>query len=370
MQDVNLNSFSERAVLVGVIHKDQNELETIDYLDELELLAKTSGAKVVKTFIQKKYFLSPSTFIGKGKVNEIKEFISLNKINLVVFDDELTASQFRNIERILKCKVLDRANLILDIFALRAKTSYAKVQVELAQYSYLLPRLTRMWTHLSKQQGGIGTKGPGEKEIETDRRIIRNKISVLKQKLKKIDKQRKVQRKSRQNILKISLVGYTNAGKSTLMNLLTKSNLLAEDKLFATLDTTVRKIYLHNKNMLISDTVGFIRKLPYQLIESFKSTLDDILDSDILLHVVDLSSDNFEKHIDIVNKTLFEIGASNKRQILVFNKIDKLNNTQNTNKDEVLSLEQTWMNKNNKKSVFISAYKKTNIEKLKRTILI
>ena len=329
------------------------------------MLAKTAGAFVVKKYIQKKYFLSPSTFIGKGKINEIKEFIVVNKINLVVFDDELSASQFRNIEKEFKCKVLDRSNLILDIFALRAKTSYAKVQVELAQYAYLLPRLTRMWTHLSKQQGGIGTKGPGEKEIETDRRIIRKKISVLKQKLQKIDNQRKVQRKSRKNLLKISLVGYTNSGKSTLMNLLTKSSLLAEDKLFATLDTTVRRLYFNNKNMLISDTVGFIRKLPHQLIESFKSTLDDILDADILLHVVDLSNYNFEKHIDVVNKTLFDIGASKKKIILVFNKIDKKNIMENLKLSE---FKKTWMNKGENKSVFISAYKKINIDKLKKII--
>ena len=315
----------ERAIFIGVIRQNEDESRVNEYLDELEFLAETAGAEGVKRFIQKLDKPNPKTYIGSGKLDEIKLYIEENEINLVIFDDELTPSQLRNIERELTCKILDRTNLILDIFAQRAKTAYAKTQVELAQYQYLLPRLTRMWTHLERQRGGIGMRGPGESQIETDRRIILDRISRLKEQLKKIDKQMSSQRGNRGSLVRISLVGYTNVGKSTLMNLLAKSDVFAENKLFATLDTTVRKVVIENVPFLLSDTVGFIRKLPHQLVESFKSTLDEVREADILMHVVDISHPGFEEQIKVVNETLADIGAKNKPVFLVFNKIDAYN---------------------------------------------
>ena len=302
----------EKTVLVAVSSNNEEESKVREYLDELEFLAETAGAKSQKWFIQNLDKPNPKTYLGSGKLEEIKQYINENEIKLVIFDDELTPSQLRNIERELECRILDRTNLILDIFAHRAKTAYAKTQVELAQYQYLLPRLTRMWTHLERQRGGIGMRGPGESQIETDRRIILEKISRLKEHLKKIDRQMASQRGNRGSLVRISLVGYTNVGKSTLMNLLAKSEVFAENKLFATLDTTVRKVVIENVPFLLSDTVGFIRKLPHQLVESFKSTLDEVRESDILLHVVDISHPNFQEHISVVEQTLIEIGAKDK----------------------------------------------------------
>jgi len=364
----------ETAVLIGLVNQNQDDERINEYLDELAFLIDTAGGVALKRFTQRLNKPDTRTFVGSGKLQEIYNFVHAEKIDMVVFDDELSPSQLRNLESVLKCKVLDRNNLILDIFARRARTAHAKTQVELAQYEYLLPRLTRMWTHLERQKGGIGLRGPGETEIETDRRIIRDRIALLKRKLEKIDKQKTTQRKSRESMVRVSLVGYTNVGKSTLMNLLSKSNIFAENKLFATLDTTVRKVVIKNLPFLISDTVGFIRKLPHTLVESFKSTLDEVRESDILLHVVDISHPDFEEHINIVRQTLIEIGAENKPTIIAFNKIDVYTFVQKEPDDltpatkENLSLEdlkKTWMAKNNAPSLFISAIHKENIEELK-----
>ena len=315
----------ENTIIVGVVNRDQNEAVVKDYLDELSFLSETAGGVVKKRFIQKLDSPNPKTFIGSGKISEIQIFNKKNDISSVIFDDELSPTQQGNLERILKCKIIDRTGLILDIFAQRAKTSYAKNQVELAQYQYLMPRLKGLWTHLERQKGGIGMRGPGETEIETDRRIVRDKISLLKNKLKNIDKQMSVQRGNRGSLVRVSLVGYTNVGKSTLMNIISKSNVFAEDKLFATLDTTVRKIVIENLPFLITDTVGFIRKLPTQLVESFKSTLNEITESDLILHIVDVSHPNFDDHIDSVNQILEQIKCAEKPSLLVYNKVDKLN---------------------------------------------
>ncbi len=369
---------TDRAVLVGVVLPLQSEDEVNEYLDELAFLTETAGALPVKTFIQKLVGPDPRTFVGSGKVKEIESYIINNGINLVIFDEELSPSQLRNIEKILKCRVLDRTNLILDIFARRARTAHAKVQVELAQYEYLLPRLTRMWTHLERQKGGIGLRGPGETEIETDRRIIRDKIARLKQQLQKIDRQMTVQRKNRSKMVQVALVGYTNVGKSTIMNMLSKSDVFAENKLFATLDTTVRKVVIRNLPFLLSDTVGFIRKLPHGLVESFKSTLDEVREADILCHVVDISHSGFEDQIRIVNETLHDLKADNKEIIMVFNKIDAFSYTEKDEDDlsrkekgnfTLEELGQSWMaNNKNARTIFISAREKTNIDALKEVL--
>lgn len=374
---LNTNVSKEKAILVGVINHEQDEDKVNEYLDELAFLVKTADGVPMKRFVQKIASPNPSTYIGKGKVNEIKEYIEANKIDIAIFDDELTGSQIRNLEKILECRILDRTNLILDIFAKRARTSHAKTQVELAQYQYLLPRLTRMWTHLEKQRGGIGLRGPGEQEIETDRRIIRTKISLLKEKLKDIDKQMSTQRKNRGELVRIALIGYTNAGKSTIMNLISKSELFAENKLFATLDTTVRKVVIENLPFLLSDTVGFIRKLPHHLVESFKSTLDEVREADILLHIVDISHPNFEEQISIVNQTLSDLKANDKKSITIFNKIDAYKFTQQ-HPDDLLAptkvnfsledLKKSWMAKTNETCLFISATEKINIEEFRKTI--
>lgn len=365
----------ENTVLVGIVTKDQGVEKSKDYLDELDFLTITAGGIVIKRFVQKMNMPNPKTFIGSGKISEIKDFIIDNNISTVIFDDELSPTQERNISKIFNCKVLDRTNLILDIFAQRATTSYAKTQVELAQCQYLLPRLKGMWTHLERQKGGIGMRGPGETEIETDRRIVRDKISLLKDKIRSIDKQMHVQRGNRGKLIRVAIVGYTNVGKSTIMNLLSKSKVFAEDKLFATLDTTVRKIVIRNLPFLLSDTVGFIRKLPTQLIESFKSTLDEVREADLLLHVVDISHTNFEEHISAVEKTLDEIKSLEKPSIMLFNKIDNYQavdfddddlTVERTKKNFTIhEWEQTWMNKLGDKVKFISALNKTNIEELK-----
>jgi len=371
------DNFIEKAVFVGVIKQNEDEQKVIEYLDELEFLAETAGAVTDKRFIQKVDKPNPKTYIGSGKLEELKAYIKEQNISLVIFDDELTPSQLRNIERELECRILDRTNLILDIFAKRAKTAYAKTQVELAQYQYLLPRLTRMWTHLERQRGGIGMRGPGESQIETDRRIILDKISRLKEQLKKIDKQMASQRGNRGNMVRISLVGYTNVGKSTLMNLLAKSDVFAENKLFATLDTTVRKVVIENVPFLLSDTVGFIRKLPHQLVESFKSTLDEVRESDILMHVVDISHPNFEEQINVVRDTLNEIGAKNKPVFLVFNKIDTYKYIPQDEFDlgpkkkenyTIAELQNSWMGKENAPCIFISAREKIQIDKLRNDL--
>lgn len=368
---------AETAVLVGLIHNKQDETQVREYLDELAFLAETAGAQPVKRFTQKLERPDSKTFLGTGKLNEVKEFIKENEINLAIFDDELSPSQLRNIEKILECKILDRNSLILDIFAQRARTASARTQVELAQYQYLLPRLTRLWTHLERQKGGIGMRGPGETEIETDRRIIRNKISLLKEKLKTIDKQMATQRKGRGEMVRVALVGYTNVGKSTIMNLISKSDVFAENKLFATLDTTVRKVVLENIPFLLSDTVGFIRKLPTQLVESFKSTLDEVREADILLHVVDISHPNFEEHIEVVKQTLTEIDKVEKPTILVFNKIDAYkfipkeedDLTPITRENVSLSdLKNSWMSNLNTPVVFISAQEKENVQEFKNIL--
>jgi len=368
-------AISEKAVLIGIITQLQDEKKSKEYLDELEFLTMTAGGVPVQRFVQKMTNPNPKTFLGSGKLEEVKEYIKANDIGTAIFDDELSPAQLRNIERFLDCKILDRTNLILDIFASRAQTSSAKAQVELAQYQYLLPRLTRMWTHLDKQKGGIGMRGPGETEIETDRRIIRDKISLLKKKLATIDKQMSVQRKNRGKMVRVALVGYTNVGKSTLMNVVSKSDVFAENKLFATLDTTVRKVVIKNIPFLMTDTVGFIRKLPTQLVESFKSTLDEVREADLLLHVVDISHPNFEDHIESVNKILDEIDSGNKPTVMVFNKIDAY--THETIEDDDLvtektkahytleDWEKTWMNDLSKKSIFISALNKSNLNDFK-----
>ncbi len=360
----------ETAVLVGIINQEQNEQLEAEYLEELAFLVDTAGAIVKKQFTQRLEFPNPRTFVGEGKLAEIAKYIEENTINFIVFDDELTPSQLRNIEKSLGCKVLDRTNLILDIFAKRAQTAHAKTQVELAQLQYLLPRLVGMWTHLERQQGGIGVRGPGETEIETDRRVIRERISWLKDQLKKIDKQMATQRKNRGKLVRVSLVGYTNVGKSTIMNLLSKSDVFAENKLFATLDTTVRKVVVENLPFLLSDTVGFIRKLPHHLVESFKSTLDEVREADILLHVVDISHPLFEDQINTVNETLKDIDAANKPIFMVFNKIDAFKFIQKDLDDltpvtrENWTLEEmknSWIAKSNQPCLFISAIEKTNL---------
>ncbi len=362
----------EKTIIVGIVNKDQNQNNSNEYLDELEFLTLTAGSVVDKRFIQKIDTPNPSTFIGSGKMNEILSYVRSNDINTIIFDDELSPAQERNISKILNIKVLDRTNLILDIFAQRAKTSYARTQVELAQCQYLLPRLKGMWTHLERQKGGIGMRGPGETEIETDRRIVRDKISLLKEKIKNIDKQMSIQRGNRGKLVRVALVGYTNVGKSTLMNTISKSKVFAENKLFATLDTTVRKVVVENLPFLLGDTVGFIRKLPTQLIESFKSTLDEVREADILLHMVDISHQNFIDHIESVNKILKDINSLNKPTIMVFNKIDIFKNEDfdETNlldeySEKNYTLEewkQTWMAKIGDNVIFISATKKDNID--------
>lgn len=364
----------ESAVLIGVAGQDQNDREVNEFLNELAFLTETAGANPIHKFIQRLDMPNPKTYVGSGKLAEIEDYVKKENIDLVIFDDELSPSQIRNVERVLKRRILDRTNLILDIFAKRAKTAHAKTQVELAQYQYLLPRLTRMWTHLERQRGGIGLRGPGETEIETDRRIIRDKIARLQHQLEKIDKQKEIQRKHRGKLVRVALVGYTNVGKSTIMNLMSKTDLFAENKLFATLDTTVRKVIIDNLPFLLSDTVGFIRKLPHHLVESFKSTLDEVREADMLLHVVDISHPNFEEQINIVHQTLQELGVLNKPTYLVFNKIDAYHFIEKEEDDltpvsrENLSLQElknTWMAKNNASSIFISALHKTNISELK-----
>jgi GTP-binding protein HflX len=368
---------TEKAVLVGLISSSQDEKQAKEYLDELEFLADTAGAIVQKKFTQKLDVPNTATFVGSGKLNEIGAYIKMMEADTVIFDDELSPTQLRNIERSLDCKVLDRTNLILDIFAKRAKTAHAKTQVELAQYQYLLPRLTRMWTHLERQQGGIGMRGPGETQIETDRRIILDKIALLKEKLKKIDMQKSIQRKNRGKLVRVALVGYTNVGKSTIMNMLAKSEVFAENKLFATLDTTVRKVVIGNLPFLLADTVGFIRKLPHGLVESFKSTLDEVRESDVLLHIVDISHSGFEEQIETVNSTLDEIKAGDKPTIYIFNKIDAFSYIQKDEDDlslktkENFSLDEwknSWMAKHNTPSLFISAKYKENLEDLKTNL--
>jgi GTPase len=368
----------ESAVLIGAIHPGQEETEVNEYLDELAFLAETAGAVVMKRFVQKIDTPNPRTYLGSGKMGEIADFVSQEKTDIAIFDDELSPSQLRNIEKMLGCRILDRTNLILDIFASRARTSYARTQVELAQCQYMLPRLTGMWTHLERQRGGIGLRGPGETEIETDRRVIREKISRLKEQLKKIDMQMSVQRKNRGRMVRVALVGYTNVGKSTLMNLLSKSDVFAENKLFATLDTTVRKVVVGNLPFLLSDTVGFIRKLPHNLVESFKSTLDEVRESDLLLHVVDISHPGFEEQIKVVNATLKELGTADKPGIIVFNKMDAFSYTRKDHDDltpwskenySLDDLKKTWMaSDKNFKTVFISATEKENVDELKRIL--
>ena len=369
---------SEEVVLIGIITQNQDETKATEYLDELEFLTLTAGGRAVKRFVQKLAIPHPKTFIGAGKLEEVKSYISAHGIETAIFDDELSASQLRNIEKVLDCKVLDRTNLILDIFASRAQTSYARTQVELAQCQYLLPRLTRLWTHLERQKGGIGLRGPGETEIETDRRIIRDKITLLKKKLTTIDKQMAVQRKNRGKMVRVALVGYTNVGKSTLMNAVSKSTVFAENKLFATLDTTVRKVVIKNIPFLLTDTVGFIRKLPTQLVESFKSTLDEVREADLLLHVVDISHSNFEDHIQSVNKILAEIKSADKPTIMVFNKIDAYENevideddlvTQKSKAHYTLEdWKKTWMSSMENNCLFISALNKENFDEFRKKV--
>jgi len=360
----------ERAILVGIITPGQSDAQTREYLEELEFLVATAGGETIHSFTQRMQRPDRATFVGTGKLEEIKDYIKAEEIDIVVFDDELSPSQLRNIENELQIKILDRSNLILDIFAKRAQTSQAKTQVELAQLQYMLPRLTRLWTHLERQKGGIGMRGPGETQIETDRRIILNKISLLKERLDEIDKQNATQRKNRHQLVRVALVGYTNVGKSTIMNMLSKSEVFAENKLFATLDTTVRKVVIDNLPFLLSDTVGFIRKLPHHLVECFKSTLDEVREADILIHVVDISHPNFEDHMNTVNETLKELGAIDKEIITVFNKIDAYQNLEKED-DEPVTLadfEQSWMAKNSSPALFISATKKENLEQF-RTLL-
>ncbi|WP_282125852.1 GTPase HflX [Marinifilum flexuosum] len=370
----------EKAVLIGVI--DQSKSMTVqevdEYLAELDFLALTAGAKTVKSFTQKLDYPNPKTFVGAGKLEEIQDYLEANEdVGMVIFDDELSPTQLRNVERILKRKILDRTNLILDIFASRAQTAHAKTQVELAQYQYMLPRLTRMWTHLERQRGGIGMRGPGETQIETDRRIILDKIAKLKEDLKKIDKQKATQRKNRGKLVRVALVGYTNVGKSTLMNMLSKSDVFAENKLFATLDTTVRKVVIQNVPFLLADTVGFIRKLPHHLVESFKSTLDEVREADVILHVVDISHPNFEDHIKVVNETMAEIDNREKPSFLVFNKIDAFTYVKK-DEDDLLpktrenysldELKQMWIAKGDTPCLFISAIEKQNIEEFREKV--
>ena len=367
---------SEKAILVGLITPDVTQEQAYEYLDELSFLAKTAGAEPIRNFTQKLKHPDNKTFLGKGKIEEVRLFAEENDIKLIIFDDDLNPSQIRNIEKLFgeETKILDRSNLILDIFASRAQTAQARTQVELAQYQYLLPRLTRMWTHLERQKGGIGMRGPGETQIETDRRIINDKIALLKKKLVKIDKQSTTRRKGREHLIRVALIGYTNAGKSTLMNKLAKSEVFAENKLFATLDTTVRKVVIGNLPFLLTDTVGFIRKLPHQLVESFKSTLDEVREADLLIHLVDIASPYFEDHIEVVNQTLAELKVGDKPTLLVFNKIDAYTFIEKEEDDltpvlpENLSLEdlkKTWMAKMEGNAMFISALNKTHFDELK-----
>ena len=357
----------ERCILIGAITREQNEIKSQEYINELKFLAQTAGTKSIKVFQQKLDKPDPNTFLGSGKMDEVNNFIKTEKIDIAIFDDELTPSQLKNIERILNIKVLDRTNLILDIFASRARTSYARNQVMLAQYEYLLPRLTRLWTHLERQKGGIGMRGPGETQIETDRRIIKDKISGLKKKLEKIDRQMASQRGNRGKLVRAALIGYTNVGKSTLMNTLSKSNILAENKLFATLDTTVRKIVIQNLPFLLADTVGFIRKLPTQLIESFKSTLDEVREADMLLHVVDLSHPSYKDHMKSVDEILKDIGTKEKPELVIFNKIDSLSKDPE-GKERVEEIQQEISEALKGNCVFISATKKSNFDTLKKKI--
>jgi GTPase len=361
----------ERAVLVGIITPNETEEKEREYLEELEFLVDTAGGITEKTFTQKMQRPDRATFVGTGKLEEIGEYVKSEEIDIVVFDDELSPSQLRNIERELQVKILDRSNLILDIFASRAQTSQARTQVELAQLQYLLPRLTRMWTHLERQKGGIGMRGPGESQIETDRRIIQDKIALLKERLKIIDRQNETQRKNRGQLVRVALVGYTNVGKSTIMNMLSKSDVFAENKLFATLDTTVRKVVIENLPFLLSDTVGFIRKLPHHLVECFKSTLDEVREADILIHVVDISHPTFEDQIRTVNETLKDLGAVDKEVITVFNKIDAFNPEPDSETGIKLSLEEfknSWMGKHNSPAVFISAVNRENVDELRNLL--
>ena len=373
----SIDNKEERAVLAAVATPSVGIERVNEYLDELAFLLETAGGIAVKKFVQNLQYRDPKTYLGSGKLEEVAAYVKENDIELAVFDDELSPSQLRNIEAVLHCKILDRAHLILDIFSKRAQTAHSKVQVELAQYQYLLPRLTGMWSHLQKQRGGIGMRGPGEKEIETDRRIIRDRISLLKKKLVEIDRQKLTQRSNREQFVRVALVGYTNVGKSTLMNLISKSNVFAENKLFATLDTTVRKVVIENLPFLLSDTVGFIRKLPHSLVESFKSTLDEIRETDLILHVVDISHPDFEEQIAVVNQTLQEIGAGNKPVITIFNKIDNYkwvekepdDLTPKTKENITLEeLKQTWMARINHRTLFISAKTKENIEEMKSVL--
>ncbi len=373
MAIIETKQIEERAVLVGLIQRGQTTELVYEHLDELAFLAETAGAIAIRNFVQKMDLPSKKTFVGKGKLEEIADFVKANDIDIVIFDDELSPSQLRNIEKVIERKILDRSNLILDIFASRAQTANAKTQVELAQLQYLLPRLTRLWTHLERQKGGIGMRGPGETQIETDRRIIKDKIARLQAKLKKIDKQKSVQRGNRGKMIRVALVGYTNVGKSTTMNLLSKSKIFAENKLFATLDTTVRKIVIDNIPFLMTDTVGFIRKLPHQLVDSFKSTLDEVREADLLLHVVDITHSAFEDQLNTVNETLADIGVSDKPTILVFNKVDGYNALGGFEEGEfsrptLESLEKTWMAKMHNKCIFISAIEKTNIDVFKKML--
>ncbi|WP_339626399.1 GTPase HflX [uncultured Maribacter sp.] len=368
----------EKAVLIGIINKDQNEEKVKEYLDELEFLTYTAGGEVYKRFTQRMDIPNPKTMIGTGKMEEIEKYVEEHEIGSVIFDDELTPGQQRNIEKQLRCKIIDRTSLILDIFAQRAQTSYARTQVELAQYEYLLPRLTGLWTHLERQKGGIGMRGPGETEIETDRRIVRDRITLLKKKLTKIDRQMETQRGNRGALVRVALVGYTNVGKSTLMNVISKSDVFAENKLFATLDTTVRKVVIGNLPFLLSDTVGFIRKLPTQLVESFKSTLDEVREADLLLHVVDISHPQFEEHIESVNKILSEIKSSDKKVIMVFNKIDQYEHetideddliTERTGRHfTITDWKNTWMEKVGDRALFISALNKENLDEFRKRV--
>ncbi|MEO9513005.1 MAG: GTPase HflX [Flavobacteriaceae bacterium] len=368
----------EKAVLIGVINKDQNEVKVAEYLDELEFLTFTAGGEVTHRFIQRMDIPNPKTLIGSGKMEEVEHYVKANEIGSVIFDDELSPAQQRNIEKQLRCKIIDRTSLILDIFAQRAQTSYARTQVELAQYQYLLPRLTGLWTHLERQKGGIGMRGPGETEIETDRRIVRDRISLLKKKLTKIDRQMETQRGNRGALVRVALVGYTNVGKSTLMNVISKSEVFAENKLFATLDTTVRKVVIGNLPFLLSDTVGFIRKLPTQLVESFKSTLDEVREADLLLHVVDISHPQFEEHIASVNKILDEIKSADKKSIMVFNKIDQYEAevideddliTEKTNAHFTIEeWKKTWFSKIGDRALFISALNKENLDEFRKRV--
>jgi GTP-binding protein HflX len=363
----------EKAVLVGLITQGESEEQEREYLEELEFLVDTAGGETVRSFTQKMMKPDRATFVGTGKLEEISAFVKSEEIDMVVFDDELSPSQLRNIQKELQVKILDRSNLILDIFAKRAQTAQARTQVELAQLQYLLPRLTGLWTHLERQKGGIGMRGPGESQIESDRRIILNKVSLLKERLKLIDKQNETQRKNREKMVRVALVGYTNVGKSTIMNMIAKSDVFAENKLFATLDTTVRKVVIENLPFLLSDTVGFIRKLPHHLVECFKSTLDEVREADILVHVVDISHPNFQDHIHTVNETLKELGAIDKEIITVFNKIDayrlpEADPQQEKNQMTIKEFKQSWMGKSNSPAIFISALNKDNIEEFRKLL--